>query len=165
MITGHVSWSPDFKSDCHKNTPVFLTEANITIVVNGQPKGQPRPRAFSFRGSARMYDPGTAEGWKSCIAAAWHPLKAKHERIDGPVAVGLDFTFNRPKSHYLKSGLRPNAPRWMAGKPDFDNLAKAVCDCLTQIGVWRDDAQVVCSHITKRYSEEPGCVITIEKLT
>jgi hypothetical protein len=43
----------------------------ISIFVHGEPKGQPRPRAFARGGMVRMYDPATAEGWKSAIADEW----------------------------------------------------------------------------------------------
>ncbi len=43
---------------------------NFTAQVIGEPKGQPRGRAVSIAGHARVYDPKTAEGWKSLIAAA-----------------------------------------------------------------------------------------------
>ena len=34
----------------------------ISFTVLGDPKGQPRPKAFSRGGHAAVYDPGTAEG-------------------------------------------------------------------------------------------------------
>lgn len=44
----------------------------ITFFIHGDPKPQPRPRAFARRMGAkfvaRVYDAGTAEGWKSQIA-------------------------------------------------------------------------------------------------
>ena len=46
----------------------------------GIPKGQPRPRAFSRNGHARVFDPGTAEGWKSAVAVAAQDLH--RERIE-----------------------------------------------------------------------------------
>jgi Holliday junction resolvase RusA-like endonuclease len=47
------------------------------------------------------------------------------------------------------------------GKPDCDNLAKAVLDCITQLGCfWRDDSQVVHLTISKEYTlPPPGLVV------
>jgi len=44
--------------------------SQIHFFVSGDPKAQPRIRAFAINGHARVYDPGTAEGWKSLIAVA-----------------------------------------------------------------------------------------------
>ena len=49
-------------------------------------------------------------------------------------------------------------------KPDADNAAKAVLDCLTEIGVWPDDALVSVLLVEKWYGFTPGAHITIEEL-
>lgn len=133
--------------------------------ATGEPKGQPRARAFARGGMVRMYDPGTAEAWKSQVAIAWNQSKNK-QTYEGPVKLTLSFWFKRPKAHYRKSGLKPDAPDWHAGKPDADNAAKAVMDALTQLGAWRDDSQVAELIITKKYITDTlsGCGVTIEKL-
>ena len=141
--------------------------------AQGDPKGQPRPRAFAMRMgngkfSARVFDAGTAEGWKSCVAIA-AKRHQRDDRLEGPKYVMLDFVFARPKSHFrsIKGQLRlkDDAPEFYTAKPDVDNLAKAVLDCLTQIGgFWRDDSQVICVLIIKRYAldgEKSGCNVLI----
>ena len=144
----------------------------IVFKVEGIPKPQPRPRAFARKMgngkfAARVYDAGTAEAWKSQIA-----FEASSHRpdqvIDGAVSVELRFEMPRPKSHH-KSGmpdrpLKDSAPMHPIGKPDCDNLAKAVLDCITQLGCfWRDDSQVVHLTITKEYSQLPGLVVFINE--
>lgn len=114
---------------------------SASVTVPGEAKGQPRPRAFSRDGKARVYDPGTADGFKSAIAAAFAG-KLPAIPIEGAVAVTIAAYFTRPKSHRCKSGLRGNAPGRYIQKPDADNIAKAVLDALTTLGLWRDDAQV-----------------------
>ena len=136
----------------------------IQFIAFGDPKGQPRPRAFSRGGMTRMYDPGTAEGWKGQIAAAAMPHKP-HTQLQGPLHVNLNFHFARPKSHSNRKGLKLNAPEWHTSKPDADNLAKAVLDCITQLGFWKDDSQVASLDVRKRYaSAEPFCEITIRPI-
>jgi len=115
--------------------------------VYGEPKGQPRPRAFVRGKRAAVYDPGTAEGWKGMIAlAAKDHLPASP--LEGPVRLGLTFCFPRPAR--LMRQRDPEGPVLHLAKPDFDNASKAVADCLTQIGMWRDDQQV-CSWIGEKY--------------
>ena len=135
----------------------------LAFFAAGIPKGQPRPRAFSRGGHARVFDPGTAEGWKSCVAVAAQPHRGRFG-MSGPLGVEIVFTFPRPKTHYRKAGLRPEAPLWHVAKPDADNAAKAVLDALTQIGVWDDDALVASLRVEKKYGGRPGAFIAIEPL-
>jgi Holliday junction resolvase RusA-like endonuclease len=128
----------------------------IQFFAAGEPKGQPRPRAFSRGGHARVYDPGTAEGWKSQIANCGKE-HIPETPLAGPIQLRIEFFFPRPKSHYRKNGeLKLGAPTWVEKKPDFDNAAKAACDALTILGFWRDDAQVVDARILKKYAHGAG---------
>lgn len=136
--------------------------------AKGVPKGQPRPRAFVRGGRAAVYDPGTAEGWKGEIARACADLEGRC--LIAPLSVMLVFRMPRPKSHFRSNGeLKDSAPFAIHdGKPDLDNLEKAVLDALTGIRAWRDDSQV-CEMRSSRYYEHPGkmspgCVIRISEL-
>lgn len=141
----------------------------LRFFAAGDPKGQPRPRAFSRGGHARVFDPGTAEGWKSSVALAAKP------HLDGKltpfifraVCLHLEFFFRRPKAH-CHSGkkahiLRDDAPGYHTGKPDADNCAKAVMDALTVLRLWGDDAMVAHLIVRKLYADDrgPGCLITV----
>lgn len=138
----------------------------ITFFVNGDPVGQPRPRAFAMRSKkggrpmVRMYDAGTADGWRRRISLAVKPYLPR-EPLTGPVAVSLAFFFARPKAHRNKRGLKSSAPAFHTQKPDADNLAKAVLDELTNAGLWKDDTQVVDISVTKAWDEQGGCQITV----
>lgn len=131
--------------------------------VQGEPKGQPRPRAFYNKktGRAAVYDAGQAEGWKGCIAMAAKPFLPEAP-LDCPLRVTAVFFFPRPKRLLRKKD--PEGPVLHTAKPDCDNALKAVLDSLTQLGMWRDDALVV-STITEKYyaakTQRPGAVIQI----
>lgn len=136
----------------------------------GEPKGQPRPRAFVRNGHARVYDAGTAEGWKSCIAIGARG-NGPPDPLTGPVSLEVEFFMPRPKGHYGSGRnahvLKDTAPLWHVGKPDIDNAIKACLDALTMLGAWLDDAQV-CSLISaKRYADDHrlGAWITIHDLS
>ena len=135
----------------------------FNFTADGLPKGQPRARAFAFGGKARMYDPGTAENWKSCVALAAKPVLPATP-LDGPLTLSLAFRFPRPKSHFTKKGLRLTAPVYVTAKPDLDNAAKAIMDALTQLGAWKDDAQVATLNVLKVYGDRPGCDVSIGTL-
>lgn len=79
--------------------------------------------------------------------------------------VRVTFMFVRPKAHYLKKGLRPNAPRYVGKTPDIDKLCRSTLDGLVQAGLMMDDRQVVILHAQKIYVEDsPGAVIIVEEL-
>lgn len=140
--------------------PVLVPRIFIPCLV----KGQPRPRAFARNGKARVYDSGTAEGFKGAIALAVRPF-IPAVPAEGPVALSLVCVFPRPKSHYTKKGLRPFSPEFHTSKPDSDNVLKAVCDALTGVGLWKDDAQVASVEVRKEYGAAPGCSLKVEMLT
>lgn len=130
----------------------------ISFIVEGEPKAQPRPRAFTRKFSngivaARMYDAGTAEGWKGLIALAARPHKPA-EPLEGPLRVDVDFFFPRPKR--LMRRADPDGPIPHTAKPDRDNCEKALTDALTQLGFWRDDAQVCAGEVRKFYTSKAG---------
>lgn len=136
----------------------MITES---LMVYGEPKGQPRQRHFAIKiggkYTARAYTPGTAEAWKSAIACAAKETGIADLNHRGPVHVVMIFEFARPKSHY-GSGKNANtvkagAPRRHLGKPDLDNVAKAAMDALTQVGVWHDDSQVERVFMEKIWAE------------
>jgi len=143
---------------------------SIEFFVSGDPKAQPRPRAFAGGGKVRMYDPGTAEGWKGLIAAA-----AKEHcppaPLVGPLHLTIEFWMRRPKSHFRTgkhaTKLKPGVPNYHAAhRFDLDNLAKAVMDCLTQLGFWEDDGQVARLSADKRYTDwaRPGATIYLVRM-
>lgn len=139
----------------------------ITISIGGEPKPQPRPRARAFQASpgkwiAQIYNPSDCDGWKRMIELAAKP-HVPSEPLEGPISIKATFFMERPKSHFLKAGLRTNAPTKHAQRPDFDNLIKAVMDACTDAGLWRDDALIADATIAKRWANKyPGVVIEIE---
>jgi Holliday junction resolvase RusA-like endonuclease len=135
----------------------------------GHPVGQPRARSTIRRGKggkvfSGVYDPGTADYWKTIIrntaTAEWDRVAFK-----GPTRVDWTTFFARPKSHFKRNGdLKENAPRWHEGKPDRDNLDKALLDALVNAGILSDDKQVCTGTLTKAYvvpGELPGMAVEI----
>lgn len=130
----------------------------VSFNVRGVPKPQPRPRAFARkmgdgRAVARVFDAGTAEGWKSAVVAAGAPHRPASP-IEGPIDLRIHFVMPRPKRLMRKKD--PDGPLPCPTKPDLDNLVKAVKDAMTVDGWWRDDAQVVSHRCAKSYAEKGG---------
>ena len=137
--------------------------------AEGEPKGQPRPRAYSRGGHTRVYNPGTTDAWKADIKRSAAPWVKAEGSLIGPVKVIMHFLMNRPKSHFrtgkFADQLKPDQPQAHTSKPDVDNMAKPILDALTESGVWADDSQVCDLYITKRYGENvTGCEIAVAEV-
>jgi Holliday junction resolvase RusA-like endonuclease len=124
--------------------------------IAGIPRGQPRVKAFRFGEHARVYTPrGDHDNWRDLVLIAAQEHKPERP-MEGSVNVEMVFGMPRPKWHYTKKGLRPNAPRFHTGRPDLDNLEKLIMDALTQARFWRDDSQVAFKKSCKTFSERTG---------
>lgn len=73
---------------------------------------------------------------------------------EGPIELKVVWLFPRGKSH--------KANEWRITKPDTDNLEKLLKDCMTELGFWNDDAQVVRETAEKVWSEQSQSGIAIE---
>lgn len=144
--------------------------STLHFFIRGEPKGQPRPRAFARKMGAihvaRFYDSDVADAWKRAVylGVVEAANKAGWQVTTGPVSVTLRFAMPRPKSHFGAKGLKPSAPQAHVGKPDADNLAKLILDQATRTErIWRDDSQVVEMHAVKgwAFEQDAGCVVEI----
>lgn len=95
--------------------------------------------------------------YRNAIAAA--AMAKGLTNREGEVHVFCRFTFERPPSHWNKSGLKKDAPKFP--KPDCDNIGKAVLDALTSIA-WVDDSQVTSLCLVKCYGERATTEVAIE---
>ncbi len=145
----------------------------MNTFIFGDPKGQPRARAFARKMGAkhvaRMYDSDVADAWKRAV-----DLGIEREQIVslvdpvGAFDVKLTFFFRRPKSHYGKGGhVKASAPVCHVSKPDADNLAKLVLDRITRSGrIWRDDSQVAKLRVDKFWAitdARIGVYVSVER--
>lgn len=124
----------------------------ISFRVQGEPKAQPRVKAFRRGAHASVYTPDTADAWKALVAAA-AAQASPPEPFRGAVHVRLAFFMPRPKRLQ-----RSPVSAWHGQKPDVDNLAKAVLDAMAETGWWLDDAQVAELVARKLWARavEPG---------
>lgn len=135
----------------------------LHFFAQGLPKAQPRARATRRGQHAGVYDPGSANDWKTTIkTAAWEQVTAATAIaatatvpvFSGPIRLDATFYFPRPRAHFRgkSAQIRLDAPCYHTHKPDRDNLDKALLDALTDVQVLRDDAQVAAGSLTKLYA-------------
>jgi Holliday junction resolvase RusA-like endonuclease len=137
----------------------------IEFYIFGVPVPEGRAR---FTKTGRAYTPAKTRAWKQLVrkAGVGATLTAgMFGPLSGALRMSLDFTLPIPPSWSKRkqdqaSGqfIRP------IGKPDVDNLAKAVMDGCNEV-LYFDDAQIVALSIRKRYGLVPHvCVIIDEEL-
>lgn len=144
----------------------------IIFFVAGKPQPAGSKRAFvikkggAYTGRAIVTDDNPkAKDWKIDVQ---HAAK-RHCDIklwDCPIRLVLNFTVERPKSHYGSgknaSALKVSASAYPTGKPDVLKLARGVEDALTSL-VWVDDAQIVTEVLSKKYGY-PGVAVEIHEV-
>lgn len=136
----------------------------IRFRVDGEPKGQPRVRAVRRGNHASVYDPGTADGWKSCVKLAAMPHRPETP-LSSALAVRIVALFPRPGRLLKKKS--PTGRIRHGGKPDIDNVFKSTTDALSDIGVWVDDRLICDTRVEKWYvaiGERAGAEVEIEVL-
>ena len=127
----------------------------IHLTILGDPKPQKRHRSARVGGFIRQYDPSKADkgDFLSIIQQ-----QAPKTPLDVPLRMELGLFFSRPKSHYgtgsKSTVLKANAPIWHTSKPDFDNVAKFICDAMNGV-FFKDDSYVVDIIIKKQYKFIP----------
>jgi Holliday junction resolvase RusA-like endonuclease len=132
----------------------------ITFSVSCSPVPQPRPRVSTRGGFARAYTPKDhpVVAFRSAIASAAKAAGAKP--VTHTVQRVIDAVYERPKSHMLKSGVKPSAPE--TNRHDVDNVAKAVMDALNGVA-WADDCQVRRLLVEKSWGDASSVTVRITR--
>jgi Holliday junction resolvase RusA-like endonuclease len=138
---------------------------SFDVLGTPAPKGSGRAMLIRSRGAPRAIHVASGSDANKQRLKSWDTSvrEAAAEAIDRagvpafvqtPIAVRITFRLARPGGHWGKTGLRPSAPAFPAGKPDADKLARATIDSLTGT-LFDDDSRIVSLRVEKRYAE-PG---------
>ncbi len=102
------------------------------------------------RGKPVFYEPAELKDARAKLTA--HLGQHRPERpLEGAVELLTLWYFPLTEQH--KSG-EPKIT-----KPDTDNLQKLLKDCMTELGFWKDDAQVFNEKCVKFWGDTPGIFI------
>lgn len=99
--------------------------------------------------------------WRSLVSQIASTTMMGDRPFDGPIHLDVTFIFGRPKSHFTKKGLRPNAPTFFNKAPDTDKLIRAIGDAGTGI-LWTDDKLIISIAARKIYGDIPGAKVSFE---
>lgn len=132
----------------------------LAFSVPGTPVAKGRPRISTRGGFARAFTPAKTVAYEGLIALAAQDAMKGAPPYHGPVSVTVTATFAIPSSW---SGRKKAAALWHTGRPDGDNLLKAVGDGLNGVA-FKDDSQVASARVIKRYGEVPGLTVEVVPL-
>ena len=107
------------------------------------------------KGKPVVYEPAELKAARSKLMAhlGQHiPLAP----LRGAIRLGVKWCF--PITGKRKDG------QWKTTKPDTDNLQKMLKDCMTDLGYWKDDAQVASEIVEKFWATVPGIYISVSEL-
>lgn len=108
-------------------------------------------------GRPQFYEPSNVKQAKAVLMAGMLPHRPA-EPLEGPLYLRVWWMFGTKDNKKIG--------KWRDTRPDTDNLEKLLKDCLTQLGFWKDDSQVVCECASKEWVEKnkQGIVIVIQKM-
>lgn len=128
----------------------------VAFEVEGKAVGKGRPRVSTIAGKPRLYTPAKTVAWESLVAAAARAAMGSQSPSEHPMAVRISIDVQIPQSWSKARQKAAEIHQVVPGKPDLDNVAKAVLDACNGI-VYRDDAQVVRLTVEKGYART-ACV-------
>lgn len=130
-----------------------------TFCVPGEPQGKARPR---FTRGGRTYTPRKTVAYEDAIREEF--LKSGGQITDLPVKVQISAFYKIPISASKSRAAKMDGGEILpTKKPDTDNIAKVVCDALNGVA-YKDDAQVCCLKVDKKYNREPMIVVTVSEI-
>ena len=133
----------------------------ISFTVPGKPIAKGRPRITARGGFARSYTPAKTVAYEGLVALAGETAMGGLAPLTGPLKLRVVATFPIAESwnKAKKAGALAGSIRH-TGKPDADNILKAIGDGLNAV-VWADDSQIVEATIVKQYGAFPGVLVEV----
>lgn len=143
--------------------------AIVRFFVPGEPRGKGRHRTRIAKGKGgkafvHQYAPAETVEYENLVRMAAREAMAGNPLMLRPVRVDIDIQVSVPKSWSQKKQGRALVGQVMpTGKPDRDNVEKAILDGMNGI-VFRDDAQACDGRIRKFYARTPGVRVFVMEL-
>lgn len=129
----------------------------IIINVEGKIQGKSRPRFKRVGNYVKTYNTQNDTSYENLLKLLYaEQNKDNDSKIkyfnDEPLILEIIVNFDIPSSFSkVKRKKALEGEIYPTKKPDFDNIAKIVADALNKIA-YKDDKQIVESHIYKRYN-------------
>jgi Holliday junction resolvase RusA-like endonuclease len=138
---------------------------SVEVTIQGEPVAQGRARGYrTRRGQLGFYDPAKSRAWKETASLFFRSAMGSRTPLEGPLFCLIRAFFPCPLADHRKHHPKPERPHW--GRPDAENVAKAVLDAGTGV-LWLDDAQVASLHVEKAIAAqgaEPRVEVLVARL-
>jgi Holliday junction resolvase RusA-like endonuclease len=122
----------------------------VYLTVDGPAVGKGRPRVSTIAGRPRMYTPAKTAAWERLVAEAARSAMGSQPPSSHPWSVRIVIVAQIPVSWSKRRQEAAARGDEVPGKPDLDNVAKAVLDACNGI-VYADDKQVTRLVVEKHY--------------
>lgn len=126
----------------------------VYFTVDGQAVGKGRPRVSTIAGRPRMYTPAKTVAWEKLVAEAAGNAMGNVLPSPHPWAVRIVIFAQIPVSWSRRRQEAAARGNEVPGKPDLDNVAKAILDACNGI-LYDDDKQVCRLRVEKCFSTDP----------
>ena len=126
----------------------------MRFTVDGEPKGKARARTVQNGENINRFTKKTKAENEKQIKVNYLSTENRGIWFDNePLSINIIAYFQPPK-RFTKADREKVAKGVIlpVKKPDADNIAKIICDALNGVA-YRDDAQIVDCHVTKRYGD------------
>ena len=134
----------------------------VEFEVPGVVRGKGRPIASTLHGHVRLRTPARTVIYENMVAVRAVQAMAGRQPFLGACSVDITVLHQVPKSFSRAKVARAVAGELLPlGKPDVDNVLKAVGDGCNGV-VWTDDAQICDATIRRRYSMTPGLIVRVD---
>lgn len=130
-------------------------KVNFFVVMKVPTKTHQQKQVSCRNGKPVFYEPAEV---KKVRAAFKNRLSVYAEGIEftGPLRLVVKFMFHKDNIQTCK---------WKTTRPDTDNMIKMLKDVMTDLGFWKDDAQVASEHVEKFWTpDHEGVYIEVENL-
>ena len=134
-----------------------MEENKISFIVPGQAQAKQRPRWSGYH----MYTAKETVNFETYVKEMFVISYPDFMPLEGPLAMTLTAWLMIPKSTSKKKAklmvervIRPDK------KPDWVNVASAICDALEKLA-YKNDSQIVTAVFHKFYSHQPRLEIEI----
>lgn len=138
----------------------------VTLWIPGEPHGKARHRSSIQNGKVRTYPDPKSEEYEQVIAAiARRAIHRGAKRFEEGIPLEVEFwMYFSPLKKWAKEKKNPT---FWTGKPDFDNVEKAILDAVVKAELIPDDSQIsVCrgSYKLVTWDDKPGVRFIIREI-
>ena len=129
------------------------------------PRGTAQQKKYAVKnGRTIVYGSDSAKITKRVFLNALKPHAPK-ERSDKPIRLVVWFAFDTKNKKLWGKNVGDEAEfEYKTTRPDTDNIVKLFKDCMTTLGYWNDDSQIVDEHVIKTYAEKATILVRYEEI-